>query len=123
MDTRAVMAWVERYEQAWRDDDVAGVGDLFTEDAHYLRSPYDPPLDGLDAIRGFWSDPTPFTMTAEPVAVAGRDAVVRVEVAYGGDEPQEYRDLWILRFADDGRVQHFEEWAYWPDKPYTAAPD
>ena len=32
---------------------------------------------------------------------------------------QEYRDLWVLRFAADGRVEHFEEWAYWPDKPYT----
>ena len=32
---------------------------------------------------------------------------------------QEYRDLWVLRFAEDGRVEHFEEWAYWPDKPYT----
>ena len=33
---------------------------------------------------------------------------------------QEYRDLWILRFAPDGRVEDFEEWAFWPDKPYTA---
>ena len=32
---------------------------------------------------------------------------------------QEYRDVWILRFAPDGRVDDFEEWAYWPDKPYT----
>jgi hypothetical protein len=50
----------------------------------------------------------------------GRDAVVRVEVRYGDPVSQEYRDLWVLRFADDGRVEDFEEWAYWPDKPYTS---
>jgi hypothetical protein len=24
-------------------------------------------------------------------------------------------------FTDDGRVRDFEEWAYWPGKPYTAS--
>ena len=58
-------------------------------------------------------------MSAEPVAVEDVDAVVRVLVRYGEPVTQEYRDLWVLRFAADGRVEHFEEWAYWPDKPYT----
>jgi len=58
-------------------------------------------------------------MTAEPVAVEDVDAVVRVLVSYGEPVTQEYRDLWVLRFAGDGRVAHFEEWAYWPDKAYT----
>ena len=62
-----------------------------------------------------------FTMTASPVAVEGADAVVRVEVIYGPPAHQEYRDLWVLHFAADGRVDDFEEWAYWPDKPYTAS--
>ena len=60
-------------------------------------------------------------MTASPIAVEGADAVVRVEVMYGSPTSQEYRDLWVLHFSSDGRVDHFEEWAYWPDKPYTAA--
>ncbi len=118
-----VMAWVAAYERAWRDDDVSAVATLFTEEARYLRSPYEAPLEGLAAIRDFWPDPTPFTMDAEVVAADGADAVVRVEVRYGGDEPQEYRDLWVLRFAPDGRVEHFEEWAYWPGKPYSASAD
>lgn len=122
MDRTAVLAWVASYERAWREMDVTGLDRLFTPDAHYLRSPYDAePLVGLAAIREFWADPTPFTMAAEPVAVDGAHAVVRVTVQYGGDEPQEYRDLFVLRFARDGRVEHFEEWPYWPDKPYTAS--
>jgi hypothetical protein len=43
-----------------------------------------------------------------------------VEVRYGDPVSQEYRDLSVLRFADDGRVEDFEEWAYWPDKPYPS---
>ena len=31
-----------------------------------------------------------------------------------------YRDLWVLRFAADGRVEDFEEWAYFPAQPYSA---
>jgi hypothetical protein len=30
------------------------------------------------------------------------------------------RNLWVLQFADDVRVSDFEEWVYWPGKPYTA---
>ena len=59
-------------------------------------------------------------MDASPVAVEGRSAVVRVEVRYGDPVHQEYRDLWLLRFGADGRVEDFEEWAYWPGKPYSA---
>ena len=123
MDRDGVMTWVAHYERVWRDGDVDGVARLFTEDARYRRSPYEKSEVGHAAIRAFWlaDDGQPFTMTAEPVAVEGRNAVVRLEVRYGEPEPQDYRDLWVLRFADDGRVEDFEEWAYWPGKPYTAA--
>ncbi|WP_273652677.1 nuclear transport factor 2 family protein [Cellulomonas fimi] len=112
-----VMTWVDGYERAWRGNDVAGLGQLFTDDVRYLRSAYDDGLTGIDAVREFWPDDSAFTMHAAPVAVQGDTAVVRVDVQYGGDEPHEYRDLWILRFAGDGRVRHFEEWAHWPGMP------
>jgi ketosteroid isomerase-like protein len=113
-----VMTWVADYERSWREGDAAGLDRLFTEDARYLRSAYDDPgLNGLDEIRAFWVDDSPFTFTAELVAVDGSTAVVRAEVKYPGSEPPEYRDLWILQFADDGRVRHFEEWAHWPGMP------
>jgi ketosteroid isomerase-like protein len=115
-----VMAWVAAYERAWREQDADGLDALFTPDALYLRSAYDEGLRGLDAIRGFWRDDTPFTMTASPVMVDGDQALVRVEVHYGGEPPHEFRDLWVLRFAADGRVEHFEEWAHWPGMSWSA---
>ena len=121
MDRDGVMRWVDGYERAWRDGDLDAVEELFSEDAHYRASPYEEAEVGLEAIRAFWLDDggEVFTMTAEPVAVDGQDAVVRVEVRYGEPLRQEYRDLWVLRFAEDGRVEDFEEWAYWPGKPYS----
>lgn len=119
MDADDVMTWVREYERAWREQDAAAVGRLFTDDALYLRGAYDDGLRGRSAIEDFWPDPTPFTMTAEPVAVDPPTAVLRVEVHYLGDEPHEFRDLWVVRFAPDGRAEHFEEWAHWPGLEYA----
>ncbi|NHC13598.1 YybH family protein [Motilibacter deserti] len=122
MDESGVLRWVGGYEQAWRAADLEAVGRLFTEDARYRRSPYAPDEVGHAAIRAFWleDDDEVFTMTARVVVVSGDDAVVRLQVRYGDPVRQEYRDLWVLHFAPDGRVDDFEEWAYWPDKPYAA---
>jgi len=124
--TRAdVMRWVAGYEQAWRDGDLEAVETLFTEEARYRLSPYDESESGQDAIKALWLDDEGevFTMEAEPVAVEGRDAVVRVKVVYGDPVRQEYIDLWVIRFAEDGRAEDFEEWAYWPGRSYAASTD
>jgi len=117
-----VLGWVAGYERAWRDGDLDALARLFTEDARYRRSPYAEALVGLAGIGAVWREDQGdvFTVRAEPVAVEGRAAVVRLEVRYGDPVRQEYRDLWLLRFAADGRVEDFEEWAYWPGRPYTA---
>ncbi len=123
MNADEVMRWVAEYERTWRAGDLAAVEQLFTEDAHYRPSPYEESEVGHEAIKAFWLDDegTEFTVDAAPVAVEGQTAVVRVEVHYGSPVHQEYRDLWVLRFADDGRVEDYEEWAYWPGKSYSAA--
>jgi hypothetical protein len=123
MDRNQVMRWVDGYIAAWRDEDLGGVERLFTEDAQYRASPYEECEVGHQAIKAFWLDDAGevFIAVAEPFAVDGQQAVVRVEVRYGEPVRQEYQDLWLLKFADDGRVCDFEEWAYWPGKPYTAS--
>ena len=122
MDRDDLMRWVAGYERAWREQDPAALGELFATSVQYRRSPYEPPIDGLEALREVWNEDgdRAFGVSAEPVAVDGRDAVVRVEVHYAAPQAQEYRDLWVLRFDAHGKVADFEEWAYWPGKPYTA---
>ena len=114
-----LLGWVEGYERAWRTAGTDGLGDLFTDDAEYLGSPYDVPVVGLAAIGEMWDEDRNgpdevFTMTAEVVACQGDTGVARVQVRYGDPLVQEYLDLWVVSFAADGRARRFEEWPFWP---------
>ena len=116
------------YEGAWRTPGTAGLAALFTQDASYLLSPYEEPIVGLDAIRQMWdqqrdSPDEIFTLASQILAVDGTVAVVRAEVRYGDPVRQEYRDLWILRLTDDGLCCQFEEWPYWPGRPFASRDD
>src|SRR5215472_7286304 len=113
------------YEAAWRAPGTDTLTGIFTDDASYRHSPYAAPVAGLDAIRRMWDEERAgpdevFTLATEILAVDGPTAVVRAEVRYGDPVSQEYRDLWVMRLDDDGRCTWFEEWPFWPDRPYTA---
>jgi SnoaL-like domain len=121
-----VEAWLAGYERAWRSAGTSSLGELFTGDATYQQSPYQAPLAGLNAIAAMWEEEREgpeerFTMTSSVVAVDERVAVVRVEVRYESASPSEYRDLWVIRFAPDGRCATFEEWPFWPGQPHAMA--
>jgi ketosteroid isomerase-like protein len=123
-----VSRWLAGYEAAWRAPGTDGLASLFTPDASYLHSPYEQPVTGLAAIRQMWEDGRDgpgeiFTLTTSILAVDGPAAVVRAEVRYGSPPRQEYRDLWVLQFTDEGRCRWFEEWPYWPGRPYAAGGD
>jgi len=118
MDRDALTRWVGAYEAAWRAPGVAALDALFTEDAAYSTAPYENAHVGLPAIRAMWeagrSPGEAFSMASEVVAVEGDVGVVRVAVHYTAPRDQEYRDLWIVRLAADGRCASFEEWPFWP---------
>jgi ketosteroid isomerase-like protein len=123
-DRATVSRWLTGYEAAWRAPGTGGLADLFTGDATYLKSPYEQPLTGLDAIKRMWEEEREgpgevFTLVTDILAVEGPTAVVRAEVRYGDPLAQEYRDLWVIRLAGDGRCTWFEEWPYWPGRPYS----
>ena len=59
-------------------------------------------------------------MSTDIVALDGDVAVVRALVRYGDPVRQEYTDLWIVRFDATGRCARFEEWPYWPKRPWSA---
>jgi hypothetical protein len=115
-----VSNWIAAYEQAWRSPGTGVLAGIFTPGATYLQGPYDDRLTGLAAIAVMWEaerdgPAEAFRMTSEIIATDGDTAVVRAEVRYGDPVTQEFRDLWILRFAPDGRCAAFEEWPFAPD--------
>jgi ketosteroid isomerase-like protein len=124
-DRAMVSRWLAAYEDAWRTPGTESLAGVFTGDATYLQSPYEQPVTGLDAIKRMWEEEREgpdevFTLATNILAVDGATAVVRAEVCYGGPPRQEYRDLWVIRLAGDGRCSWFEEWPYWPGQPLSA---
>lgn len=116
-------AWIAAYESAWRTVGTAALSELFSEQASYRMSPYGEPARGLAAIGELWERERTgpdegFEMDYEVLAVDGDTAVARLEVQYASGN--EYRDLWVIRFAADGRCREFEEWPFWPGQPLSA---
>ena len=127
-DRITVGRWLAAYEAAWRTPGTESLRLLFTDEATYLQSPYEQPVIGLTAIRAMWDSERAgpdeiFTLATDILAVDGPTAVVRADVRYGQPLRQEYRDLWVIRLAEDGRCRWFEEWPYWPGRGYTAGHD
>jgi mannose-6-phosphate isomerase-like protein (cupin superfamily) len=125
LDSTRFLAWLDGYERLWRTAGTDQLSSLFVEDALYLQSPVEQPRAGLDAIAAMWDNNRDgpedvFTMTRDVVAVTGDTGVARVVVRYGDPVVQEYVDLWVVRFDESGRALRFEEWPFWPGKPYTA---
>ena len=125
-DRAMVSRWLAGYEAAWRAPGTGSLAEIFTGDATYRQSPYEEPVVGLESLRRMWDAERDgpdefFTLATEILAVDGPTAVVRAEVRYGDPVRQEYRDLWIMQIHDDGRCGSFEEWPYWPGRPYIAS--
>ncbi|BCB90415.1 YybH family protein [Phytohabitans suffuscus] len=119
MDHSDVLRWVDAYERAWRTPGTDGLGEIFATGASYLQGPYEEPVVGLPAIAAMWEaeragPDEAFDLSREVVAVDGDTAVVRVEVRYGPPLSERWRDMWVLRFAGDGRCAWFEEWPIAP---------
>jgi len=126
VDRGEVSAWLAGYERAWRAPGTSVLARLFTADAGYRQGPYLEPVTGLADIAAMWEAEREgpdevFRMASEVITVDGDTAVARVEVWYGHPVREEYRDLWVMRFASDGRCAWFEEWPFWPEQSRQAA--
>ena len=72
MSSDAFVQWLKRYGDAWIAGDPDAAVDLFTADASYYETPFDPPMRGAGAIRQYWTDgakngQTSVTFHADPV--------------------------------------------------------
>lgn len=122
IDSDALQRWLIAYEHAWQTYDPDEIGALFTDDAEYRWHPWD---EGDEVARGrvgivaAWlsSRDTPGTYRGEyrPLVVHDDVAIAVGTSSYYRDDTRtaldrEYHNLWVLRFADDGRCRSFTEW-------------
>lgn len=109
--------WLTRYRHAWSTDAPADIEALFTEDASYSPWPYATPWQGREVIVEKWigrgDSKRPWTFEHRIVAVDGDLGVVEGVTGYpahGDEEKSEFKNLWLIRLAPDGRASQFAEW-------------
>ena len=122
IQTETVQRWLDAYRRAWETYEPRDIGALFTDDAEYRWHPWD---EGDDVARGreqivrAWLEnrDAPGTYKGEylPLLVHEDMAIAVGRSLYYGSASQEtlerkYHNLWVLRFAADGRCRSFTEW-------------
>jgi hypothetical protein len=117
MDRSSVQRWLDRYIAAWRTNDAEKITALFAVNAEYRFHPDDDPVRGGEAIAAAWleepDEPGTWDAWYEPFAVEGSAAAVAGVSTYFDDDgviDRVYDNVFLLRFADDGRCSSFTEW-------------
>lgn len=129
MDRDGFQRWLERYIDAWRLNDPAAIGDLFSADARYAYDPFDEALVGRAAIVASWLEnpdvPGSWEADYEVLAVDGDTFVAHGRSRYLTDDrtavDREFANVFVCRFDGDGRCRDFTEW-YMRRRP-EAVPD
>jgi hypothetical protein len=119
VDRSDVRAWLEGYVAAWRANEPEPIRALFTDDVVYRFRPYEsyPAAHGIDAVIHAWlqdtrDEPDAWEARFEPYAVDGDRAVATGWSRYlaTSEEPERtYHNLFLMRFARDGRCAEFTE--------------
>ena len=108
--------WMAGYLEAWSSNDPDQVAALFTADAEYFTDPFGEPWRGRAGIIAGWleaaDEPGSFTFDWSPLAITPEVSIVQGVTRYT-DGPT-YSNLWVIRFAADGRAREFTEW--WMDQ-------
>lgn len=124
MDRARFQDWLDRYVAAWRSNDGATIGDLFSEDVVYSYRPYSEPVRGRAAVVADWlrnpDEPGSWEAEYRAVAVDGDTAVSVGESRYPGDDGKAYSNVFIVRFDGEGRAREFSEWWVQKAKPRDA---
>ena len=118
VDRASVQAWLDRYVDAWQQNQPGLIQALFTEDAIYRFAPFgeDNVARGhAEILRGWLDNPDPpgtWEAHYEPFAVDGNRAVATGTSHYLPGHPsgdRVYHNVYLLEFAPDGRCSEFTE--------------
>jgi uncharacterized protein (TIGR02246 family) len=114
MDTNTVDTWMRAYVKAWETNDPDDIAALFTEEARYFTAPHREPWVGRDGIVEGWLDRKDqqgeWDFRYEILTITDDLAYVRGWTIYHDQATPSYSNLWVLRFAEDGRCSEFTEW-------------
>jgi ketosteroid isomerase-like protein len=115
LTTQAFDKWLRDYGAAWESRDPRAASALFTADAQYFWTPFDPPQRGSEEIAAAWqgavSQQENVRFTCEVLAVNGETGVAHWHVSF--DAPGERVNLdgmFVVEFAANLQCRTFREW-------------
>ena len=129
VDRAAVQDWLNRYVEAWRANADEPIRALFGDDVVYRFAPFSEThvRRGIDAVVKEWLDdpdpPDSWEARYEPFAVDGDRAVATGWSRYrasDSDPERTYHNVFLMRFATDGRCVEFTE-LYMREEPAQPA--
>jgi ketosteroid isomerase-like protein len=114
---RSFESWLRSYQAAWEGRDPRAAGELFTADAEYYWTPFDPPQRGPAEIAAAWAGAVAhqkdvrFAFTV--LALAGASGIAHWHASFHTLPSGERVDLdgiFVVEFADPSRCRVFREW-------------
>ena len=109
--------WLRGYKRAWEGRDSSAAAALFTPDAEYYWTPFDPPQKGKEAIAAVWSAAVQgqrdITFDSSALATSGARGTAHWHVrftAVPAGTPVELDGILIAEFAAAGQCRIFREW-------------
>ena len=110
-------AWLTRYIEAWRSGDPAAIGDLFSDDVSYSQTGGRTSIAGREVVVRDWLEAAyepEAAWEAYDEALAIED---QVHVAVGstryfgeGGVREDFSNIFVCRFDDEGRCSELREW-------------
>ncbi len=105
--------WMDGYVLAWSSNEAAHIRAIFTDDAVYDPQTEGGEWHGIEEIVLRWQEiddeEENWDFEWLPVVETDELAVVSCRIRYT-NPPLAYRNLFIIRFADDDRCYDFTEW-------------
>jgi ketosteroid isomerase-like protein len=111
--TERLDTWMDDYVLAWSSNDADHIRAIFTDDAVYDPQTADREWEGIDEIVERWQEigdvEDNWDFEWRPVVETDDLAVINGRTNYF-EPPMSYRNLFVIRFRDDGRCYDFTEW-------------
>jgi hypothetical protein len=105
--------WMDQYVLAWSSNDSEHIRALFTDEAVYDPQVAGGEWEGIDEIIARWQEIDDSEENWDfqwlPLVETDDIAVITGRTNYF-EPPATYRNLFVIRFADDGRCYDFTEW-------------
>lgn len=117
MTRERLQSWLWDLGRAWEETDAERAASLFDAEVRYQENPFDPPIQGFEAVRRYWQENLAAQRAVKfeggVLAVEGEVAVVNWKVEFirvPGGEKVRLDGVSVGHFSAEGKPVLWREW-------------